>query len=280
MSNSLFSFSSPQVAAQFSKAADTYDKVAFVQQEIGRRLLSRLEYMRLKPQAILDIGAGTGTLTQALQNRYPESTVVGLDMALGMAQALQKKTKLPSICADMHRLPFASNTFDLIVSNCTLQWSTDPKQFFSACQYALKPNGVLLLTTFGPDTLKELRTAFQQASNTPHVHDFMDMHELGDCCLKLGFLDPVLDREDLTVFYQKLNTLLKDLKKLGATNQHPNRKRGLMGKQTWQKMFDNYSALCESPDKFPVTYEVLYCHALKKSTHPNQSDIEITTCSL
>ncbi len=272
-------FLAHRIATQFSKAAEIYDKVAFVQQEIGRRLLSRLTYMRLKPQYILDIGAGTGTLTQALKAQFPSSTVVGLDLAFGMARTLQQKN-ISSVCADMHRLPFACSTFDLIVSNCTLQWSTDPKQFFSACQHALKPNGILLLTTFGPDTLKELRMAFQQASNKPHVHDFMDMHDLGDCCLKLGFLDPVLDREDITVFYQKLTTLLRDLKKLGASNQHPERARGLMGKQTWQRMLDSYSTLCQTSDKFPVTYEVLYCHALKKPAHPDQSHIEITTCRL
>lgn len=278
--NTPMPFFQNRVADQFSKAASTYDTVALVQQEIGRRLLSRLEYMRISPQCILDMGAGTGTLTQALKTRFPESTVVGLDFALGMAQKIQQKTGLLSVCADMHRLPFASNTFDLIVSNCTLQWSPDPKQFFTACHHALKPNGTLLLTTFGPDTLKELRVAFQAVSLTPHVHDFMDMHLLGDCCLKLGFLDPVLDREDITVFYQKLTTLLKDLKRLGATNQHPNRARGLMGKGTWQRMLDNYSTRCQTTDKFPATYEVLYCHALKKPAHPNQPQIEITTCTL
>lgn len=273
-------FLAHRVASKFSQAAAVYDKVALVQQEIGRRLLSRLTYMRLTPQYILDIGAGTGTLTQALQTQFPASNVVGLDLAFGMTQALRQKTALSSVCADMHQLPFASNTFDLIVSNCTLQWSADPKRFFSACQYALKPNGILLLSTFGPDTLKELRMAFQQVSDKPHVHDFMDMHDLGDCCLKLGFLDPVLDREDITVFYQKLTTLLRDLKKLGATNQHPERARGLMGKTTWQRMLERYSTLCKTNDQFPVTYEVLYCHALKKPASTEQSHIEITTCSL
>jgi malonyl-CoA O-methyltransferase len=239
------------------RAAETYNQAALVQREIIGRLVERLEYMLIKPETVLDIGAGTGYGTALLQQLYPDATVLAVDISEAM---LQQNNADQRICADVLHLPFADHSQQLVVANLVLHWLSDPQLLLKEIARVLHPQGVLLLTAMGLDTLIECRTAFAQVDNNPHVHDFLDMHDVGDMLLQLGFTDPVVDMQTLTVNYKDANQLFNDLRQLGATNAHADQSRGLMGKNKWRKMLEVYAAM-QNDNKIPGTYEIIFGHA-------------------
>jgi malonyl-CoA O-methyltransferase len=265
----------PAVRRSFDKAADTYDSNAFLQREIADRLFERLEYIKLQPQTAIDIGCGTGYATTKLRARYVDSTVVGVDLAAQMlvtAQSQQKPTpwlkrlmhRSPQqswLCGDAEALPFNTESVDLAISNLTLQWC-DPERVAKEVLRVLKPNGLFMFTSFGPDTLRELRAAFRAIDDTPHVNKFVDMHDIGDILVSAGFADPVMDQEVLTLTYAELKPLLKELKGVGAHNVLDGRSTGLMGRQRWQRMVTAYESF-RKEGRLPATFEVVYGHAWK-----------------
>jgi malonyl-CoA O-methyltransferase len=163
------------------------------------------------------------------------------------------------VCGDIERLPIATGSVDLAVSNLALQWC-DPLAAFTEFRRVLAPGGLLVFTTFGPDTLKELRAAWQAADAGPHVHGFLDMHDLGDLLVHAGFADPVLDVDRLTLTYGEVLDVLRDLKALGAHNAAASRTRGLTGKQRFARFRAAYEAR-RRDGMIPATYEVVYGHA-------------------
>ena len=254
-----------QVAATFEKAAPTYEAHDFLQREVAARALERLDLMSLQARLIADIGSGTGRCARTLAARYRRATVVQCDIAWAMCeQARAYAPKLFSrhrfVCADVEQLPLKDATFDLAFSNLSLQWCLDLGRAFAEIQQILKPNGLLLFTTLGPDTLKELRQAWAQVSNTPHINRFFDMHDVGDALVQNGFSEPVMETEYITVNYDDLLTLMRDLKGLGASNAARERARGLLGKRNLHALIDAYEAF-RADDKLPATYEVIYGHA-------------------
>lgn len=238
-------------------AAATYDQSAIVQRESMNRLMERLDYMRIEPKTVLDLGASTGYGTALLESHYPSATVLSVDLSEAM---LQVNRSLFRICSETQRLPLADHSQDLIIANLLLHWVSDPQALLKEIARVLQPKGVLLFTTLGLDTLKECRQAFAQADNDNHVHEFFDMHDVGDELLAQGFTDPVVDTQWLTVNYKSLEQLFQDLKACGASNAHSERPRGLMGKNRWRKMCEAYGAMKEG-DKFPGTYEIIFGHA-------------------
>jgi len=257
-------FDKRQIRRAFGRAAARYDATAVLQQEIGDRLLERLDYVRLEPRTVLDLGTGTGRLAQALLRRYRRARVVGLDIALPMlAEARRRggRFRRPAlVCGDMERLPFADGSADLILSSLTLQWCQDARAVFAEFARVLRPGGALFFTTFGPDTLKELRQSWAEVDDRPHVADFADMHDLGDALLAAGLAQPVMDREDLLLTYRDLPALLRDIRDIGAHNAATGRPRGLTGKGRWRDFEAAYERRRDN-GVLPATYEVLYGHA-------------------
>ncbi|MBL8522620.1 MAG: malonyl-ACP O-methyltransferase BioC [Betaproteobacteria bacterium] len=264
-----------EVRQSFGASATTYDEHAFLQREIGDRLFERLQYIKLIPERVLDIGSGTGYATQKLRERFPESSLIALDIApdmLGYARDKATSTSLLKrlfgkqhdrdyVCADAEALPLASESIDLALSNLAMQW-TDPERVAKEAVRVLKPQGLFMFTTFGPDTLKELRAAFKAIDDAPHVNTFPDMHDIGDILVHAGFADPVMDQETITLTYDELKPLLRELKGIGAHNVMPGRATGLMGRQRWQRMVDAYERF-RKDGRLPATYEVVYGHAWK-----------------
>lgn len=246
-----------KIVRRRQRAATTYNQAAIVQREIIGRLIERLEYMLIRPETVLDIGAGTGYGTQLLQKLFPAATVLSVDLSENMLREQQSNHR---VCSDPMRLPLADHSQELIVANLLLHWVSDPQQLLKEIARVLHPKGVLLLTTMGLDTLQECRNAFANIDDSAHVHDFFDMHEVGDLLLALGFTDPVVDTQFLTVNYQSVEQLFDDLRACGATNAHVNRQRGLMGKKKWQTMLDAYRAM-KKESKIPGTYEIIFGHA-------------------
>ena len=248
----------------FDKAADTYDAVAALQNEVGDRLVERLDYIRLQPRRILDLGAGTGLFTAALLKRYRKADVVALDIAERMLQRVQARggwfRKPQCVCADAETLPFADDSFDFIFSNLMLQWCTDLESTLAELRRVLAPGGLLMFTTFGPDTLMELRASWEAVDGYTHVNAFIDMHDVGDALVTTQWAEPVMDSERITVTYRKLPVLMQDLKHIGAHNVTAGRPRGLTGKRHMQQLGEAYERFRED-GVLPASYEVVYGHA-------------------
>jgi len=259
------------VRRAFERAASRYGESAFLQREIGTRLIAHLDPMLIEPRRILDLGSGPGIGFEALQSRYPKAQLVAVDLALAMLRAARRRTpwwrratgaRAPSlVCADAERLPLANGSVDFIHSNLALQWC-DPGKVFSEAARVLTTQGLFLFSTFGPDTLKELREAFAAVDGRAHVNTFVDMHDLGDGLVHSGFGDPVMEMEMLTLEYPSVDAIARDLKAIGAHNAAPSRARGLSGPRRWAAMVERYERL-RRDGALPASFEVVYGHAWK-----------------
>ena len=265
-----------EVRRAFGRAASSYDAAAELQRRVRDELLSRLDYVKLEPSAVLDLGTGTGHAALALKRRYPASTVVALDLAESMLREARRRQPLfrrfQRVCADAAALPLRSATVDLVYSNLMLQWCGVPDGVFAECRRVLRPGGLLSFTTFGPDTLVELRRAWAAADHDGvHVSRFLDMHDVGDALVRSGFAEPVMDVDRVTLTCAEVRDLMRDLKAIGAHNAASGRRRGLTGKSTFARMVDAYER--ERRDgRLPATYEVVYGHAWAPATSGRRAD--------
>ncbi len=248
----------------FEQAAEEYDKAAVLQREIADRMVERLGYVRLDPKLVLDLGAGTGYAIEGLQKRFRKSRILALDFALGMLRQAQRRgswlNRPRCVCADAEALPLADASVDLVYSNATFQWCNDVQGAFAECLRVLRPGGLLMFSTFGPDTLFELREAWSTADGFSHVSPFLDMHDLGDALVRARFGDPVVDAERLTVTYDRVRDLMRDLKVIGARNSTNDRPRGLTGRRRLAAMEQAYE-VHRRDGRLPASYEVVYGHA-------------------
>jgi len=284
------------IRQSFDAAADHYDDVAGLQREIGKRLIERLELIKFTPQTILDVGAGTGFISRGLDKFYKKSRVLSMDIAPRMLQVARSKSgwlnnswinkcfgNQAYICGDAEFLPFADNSVDLIISNLTLQWCGELERTFAEFKRVLKPEGLLMFSSFGPDTLKELRESWRMAdTNTDsnqesmHVNDFIDMHDMGDALLRAGLSDPVMDVDNITLTYSDVYQLMRELKALGAHNVANARRHSLTGKTRLKNMVSAYENY-RNDGLLPATYEVVYGHAWGVS---DSQSFEVTLSSL
>jgi malonyl-CoA O-methyltransferase len=257
------------VRRSFDRAAATYDAAAVLQHEVCRRSLERLDFIRHTPARILDAGSGTGNAWRGLTARYPGAHLVALDLAPGMLrqasaavawhQRLLRRAPA-TVCGDLEQLPLAGGSMDLVWSNLALQWVNALPQAFNEMRRVLAPGGLLLFTTFGPDTLKELRAAQTGTDGHTHVSGFTDMHDIGDMLVEAGFADPVIDMEAFTLTYPDVKSLMRDLKAIGARNAAADRPPALSGKAWLEAVMRNYEPL-RRDGKLPATFEVVYGHA-------------------
>lgn len=258
----------------FERAASDYDKVALLQREVGRRLLERLELVRVTPALILDAGAGTGHGSTALARRYKEARVLALDIAHAMlVQARRHRAwfrKQRFVCGDIESLPLANRSVDMVFSNLSLQWCGDLDRVFEEFQRVLKAGGLLIFSTFGPDTLKELRASWAQVDGYNHVNAFLDMHDIGDALLRARFSGPVVDIEHFTLTYPSLGRLMRELKALGAHNVMAGRRTTLSGKGRFATLERAYERYRNSEGRLVATFEVVYGHGWAAAESPVQ----------
>ena len=263
-----------RVRNDFAQAATSYDAAAVVQHEVCKRTLERVDMLKLNANVILDIGTGTGRSMQGLAKRFNNSKIIATDIALSMLQQCKKSgfEQNPDarhqylVCNAAENLPFADESIDLIFSTSTLQWCTDINQVFLECRRVLKPQGTLIFSSFGPDTLKELRQSWASIDQKNHVHKFMDMHHIGDALLANQFNDPVVDMELITIQYQSVRQLLQDLKDTGSRGKFSESgTKGLTGKQKYKQLLAAYELFRDADDTLPASYEVIYGYAYKAS---------------
>jgi malonyl-CoA O-methyltransferase len=253
-----------QVRRNFSRAAATYEQHDALQQEVQTLLIDRLGFYLETPERVIDVGAGTGRGTALLRKRYPKAQIVAMDLALPMLRASKKHMSwlkpFQRVCAEATALPLPDHSVDVLHSNLCFQWIDNLPALFGECVRVLKPGGLLVYSTFGPDTLKELRAAWAQADEQPHVSRFLDMHDLGDAMINAGLRDPVLDVDRYTLTYSEPRMLLKELQGLGATNADRERERHLLGKRHYQRMLAAYETM-RIDGRIPATWEVVTAHA-------------------
>lgn len=268
-------FDTDQVRRAFGRAASSYDAHTALQDEVQLRLQERLQDLALSPQIILDVGSGTARGTAALRKRYPRARAIALDLALPMLREAKKHRgwlrPFSRVCADAEALPLAEASIDLLHSSLCLQWCGQLGTVLDEFRRVMRPHGTLLFSTFGPQTLHELREAFAGVDARPHVSRFLDIHQIGDAMLAAGFRDPVLERDTFTLTYTNALDLMRELRAIGATNADTERSRGLTGKQHLQRVIKAYEQhRCDG--RLPASYEVVYAHArAPDSSQPRRS---------
>ena len=282
-SNPTETFSAPIDQALVRRLFTRPDRSAgadFLRREIAARMHERLQLVRLVPRRVLDAGCGSGADLAALYQQYPAAQIIGVDAAAAalaaartgaapqgsinrmLSRLLPAKTGIDLACADFGNLPLAPNSVDLIWSNLALPWHPQPDRVFTEWRRVLAVDGLLMFSSFGPDTLGELRTAFASLDAGSHVLPFVDMHDFGDQLVAAGFSTPVMDMEVITVTYDSAAALLADARALGG-NPLATRRRGLIGRAAWQRMLDALEGQRRADGKLTLTFEVIYGHAFR-----------------
>jgi malonyl-CoA O-methyltransferase len=249
------------LARAFDRASTSYDAAASLQRAVRDELLERLQYFRLEPRRIVDLGCGTGEAAVMLRRRYGKSQVLAIDVAPGMLREAGRRMRLwrrfDRVCADAIALPIATGSIDLVFCCLMLQWCDDPAIAFAEAHRVLRPGGLLIFSTFGPDTLHELRAAWTVADATSHVSEFPDMPQLGAALMHAGMTEPVIDIERRVVHYTDARSLARELRRIGARNATADRLRGLTGRHRWRRMDEAYESR-RTEAGLPATYEIIY----------------------
>lgn len=264
-----------QARRAFDRAARKGASAAVLEREVERRMLERLHYIRLLPQRVLDAGCGAGRALGLLRARYPRAHLLGVDFAQAMIRAASRSESFAErarrllfgalrshLRADFARLPLCSGSIEMVWSNLALAWAQDLPAALRELHRVLAPGGLLMFSGYGPDTLKELKSAFSAASRARHVHSFLDMHEVGDLLLECGFAEPVMDVEMITLTYADVASLTRDLQDSGQTCAARDRARSLTGRSQWRRMLDAYERE-RTQGRLPATIEIVYGHAWK-----------------
>ena len=272
------------VRRSFERAAGRYDGASGLAREVADRMLERLDLLRAVPQRVLDLGSGTGYSARKLRRRYSACTVVELDLAIGML--LRSRQHAPwwrrqlstltganacHVCADMENLPFTDGSFDMVWSNLALNWISSPMQVFTETRRVLRPGGVWMFSTLGPDTLKELRDAYAAVDQHVRVNRFVDMHDLGDLLVGSRFAAPVMDMECITLTYIDVRALLCELKASGSYNLNSGKNMALSGKKAFAAGIEAYERL-RRDDRLPATFEIVYGQAWKPEQERIRAD--------
>jgi malonyl-CoA O-methyltransferase len=258
----VFSLDRRAVAQAFDRASAGYDAAAALQERVRNELIARVAELKLNPQAVLDLGAGTGHASRALKRRYPKAMVIAADIAPGMLERAKEQSRwlrrFERVRADAYRLPFRDGAFDLVFSSLMLQWCDDLDTVFAELARVLKPGGLLLFSTFGPGTLAELREAWAASDAAyNHVNHFFDPHALGSALMHAGLSEPVLDVDRIVMRYPDVIGLMRELKAIGAHNVTRGRARGLTGRGRLAAMTRAYESF-RRDGKLPATYEVIH----------------------
>jgi malonyl-CoA O-methyltransferase len=249
----------------FNRAAAKFDTAAVLCREVRERALARLRLVRYPPDVVLDLGAGTTAASRVLAKEYPRARVLALDSSMAMLRAAPKGLRhffAPSVtrvAGNAQTLPIRNRSVDWLFSNLLLPWCAEPETALAEMRRVLKPGGLLACTSFGPDTLMELRSSWDH-DPLPHAYRFPDMHDLGDALVRLGFADPVLDTERFTLTYADLFSLARDLQAMGSVNAFGHRARGLSGTGNWNRAAQTYERY-RVHGKLPATFEIVYAQA-------------------
>ncbi|CAB3836931.1 methyltransferase domain-containing protein [Achromobacter sp. CF-sbj1-Ac2-l] len=276
----------PLVAAdvprQFARRGDLSD-AQFLYGEVARRMLGRLQYIRVQPQAMLDAGCGAGDNLALLRERYAEAAYTGLDNCDPLLEIARKRhapaglsawigklaRRGPTnafINADLAATGLAPESQELVWSNLALHWHREPHAVLAEWRRILKVGGLAMFSCLGPATLRELRQALDDAGLRTATPAFVDMHDFGDLLVENGFADPVMDQEILTLTYRTPEKLLQDVRALGG-NPAAGRRGGLVGRDWRARLCDALEAQRRPDGVIALSIEVAYGHAWRAAAH-------------
>lgn len=262
------------VRRQFDARAARFAASAALPREIAQRMVERLQYIRLAPHRILDVGCGAAETRAPLISRYPRADWVGVDVSERMLRG-SHGTGSPSrvmrwlrgasalkLVGDAGQLPIAHDSVDLVFSNLMLHWHPEPHTVFPEWKRVLTVDGLLMFSCFGPDTLKELRAAASAALPEPRPMPFVDMHDFGDMMVASGFAAPVMDAEVITLTYASPQDLLREVRALGG-NPRDDRAQSLPSSRQARALLSALEAQRGDDGRIRLTFEVAYGHAWK-----------------
>ncbi len=251
------------IQSAFDKAAKQYEQHAVLQKESMLRLLDRLkDDLKTAPEQILDLGCGTGWAVPELLKLYPATSIVAADFAQAMVDLVPKHPQVISRVSDAHAIDVHAQSCDLVFSNLMIQWC-DESTVLKEIKRALKPSGLLHLTTMGEHTLHELKLAWQAIDDQPHVNEFVPAAKMADLTMQLGFEDVIADSEFITMTYASVVDMMRDLKNIGAHNVDNNRSKGLTSPQVIKQLTKNFAEFRTEDGLYPATYELVYLRAKK-----------------
>lgn len=259
----------------------------FLRREIAGRMHERLALVKIQPQRVLDAGCGGGADLPLLQGQYPDARIVGIDASSSLLAAARDSQAhnlstinrllaklLPAktggtlgpgaalLCGDFAALPLQRNALDLIWSNLALHWHPQPDHVFAEWRRALRVDGLLMFSCFGPDTFREVREAFAGVDDAAHALSFVDMHDFGDMLINVGFSTPVMDMETITVTYESVERLIADVRAWGG-NPLLTRRRALLGRNAWAVAAKRLEQGRRTDGRIPLTFEIIYGHAFR-----------------
>ena len=257
----------------FDRHAKTYDKYSSLQDKISDNLFKKLNLMTVRPNLILDLGCGTGRNGILSKDKYKKTRLINYDFSINMLQEAKKKqynhfnnvldvNKSDFVCGDIEDLSFFKNTFDIIWSTSSLQWVNNLSDTFKKIHEILKPGGFFIFSTFGPNTLIELKNITKKISTYQKTNDFIHPMNIDEMLAKQNFINPLINSEEFSLRYKDINKLFSDLKNIGATSGFERKKNGLSGKSFIKSISDGYSEY-KYDGFFPATYEVIYGYAWK-----------------
>jgi malonyl-CoA O-methyltransferase len=246
------------VRRKFDRAASLYDKHSVLEQEVASRLIDRLEFHRLTPQRIVDLGCGTGQASVGLKDQFPKAKVIGLDSSYAMLVQMQQGShgnqQVRAVCGELLELPLADHSAELLFSNLALQWCPDIASLFGEFRRVLAPGGMLLFSSFGPATLSELRVAWAAADKFAQAVEFVDVLQVGDTMMAAGFQDPVVDTEQITLSYRNFDSLLRELEATVTSGFLQGGSSLTEAKTALENAYEPFVI----DGKYPVTYEIIY----------------------
>ncbi|GJM04721.1 MAG: malonyl-[acyl-carrier protein] O-methyltransferase 1 [marine bacterium B5-7] len=282
--NNLYDVERRRVALSFDDAAKYYDTFSLLQQTVVDRLIESFDLIKITPATILDIGSGTGYGSRQLKQRFKKASFYQSDISGEMLKISRMRSpryfsKNHFLCADAAQMPIQDQQFDLVFCSLMLQWCSDLELVFAEVKRMLKPGGVFLFASFGPDTLKELRECWQKVDDDIHVNAFVDMHDIGDSLIRNGMDAPVLSVEHIVLTYSDCKQLMYELKNIGAHNVNKGRRKTLTGKQRLNKVVSHYETF-RSDNKLPATYEVVSGHAWRPHQEISSTDVNSQSISL
>jgi malonyl-CoA O-methyltransferase len=261
MSGDAFRFDPRALARSFDRVGIQPAAAGAGPARIAGELLERLQFFKLEPRVIVDLGCGAGAASVQLRRRYPLAQVLAVDSAFAMARAARRSQRFwrrfDCLCADARALPLAAHSVDLVYSNLMLQWCDAPATLFAQVQQVLRPGGLMLFSTLGPETLRELRAAWASADQASHVSAFADMPRLAAAMSHAGLSEPVMDREILHTHYPDVRALMNELRGYGARHAADDRRRTLTGRTRLHQMIKAYESQ-RTDAGIPASWEVIY----------------------
>ncbi len=254
-----------RVRRMADQAARHYDSAAWLPRQVASVLMEHLQPVRIQPARILDVGAGTGICSRLLAQHYRGARVISMDFSTAMLRVARGRgprwlSKRTVAAGDGASLPLADDSIDLLVSSLMLPSCPAPDAVLLEFHRVLKPGGLLMFSSLGPDTLQELRAAWSAVDAQVHVHAFIDMHDLGDALLRAGFNDVVMDTERVTGRYPEVASLMTELQRLGVSNAARGRHKSLTTPAHLAAMAAEYERFRADSD-LPASFEVVFGHA-------------------